>query len=354
MTRGSGLQRRCVVTVAIAGATLLTLSGAAVAAGVGQHDVTRVEGAKGTVADLVEIKTNGPAEATTGIVSIAPGGHTAWHHHPGPHIVTVKAGTVRVYETDCTFKSYSTGQGFFDPGHTDHPHIHTAHNAEATGDAVLAITDIREADKRLTIAADPKPASCFASAANGTGTLDVTRTEDAKATVADLFEITTKAAAEAVTGHVSIGPGGHTAWHHHPGPHIVMVKAGTVRVYETDCTFKTYSAGQGFYDPGHTDHPHVHTAHNAEAAGDAVLAITDIRETDKRLTVVATPEPASCFAAAAAAPAPASPPASASEAVGSALLPRTGVAGPSGLLATVGLSLGAAGATARILARRRR
>ena len=341
------------MALAMAALTPFTLSAAAVASGVGQHEVARVEDAKAAMTDLVEIKMKGPAEVTTGVVSIAPGGHTAWHHHPGPHIVMVKSGTVRVYETDCTFKTYSAGQGFYDPGRTDHPHIHTAHNAETTGDAVLAITDIREADKRLTINTDPQPASCFASAANGTGALGVIRTEDAKGTVSDVVDVTTKGAVEAVMGHISIAAGGHTAWHHHPGPHIVVVKTGTLRVYETDCTFKTYSAGQGFYDPGHTDHPHIHTAHNAEATGDAVLAITDIREADKRLAIMTDPQPASCFAAAGA-PAPATLPASASEAAGSTTLPRTGAAGPPGLVAALGLGLVGAGATVRLLTRRHR
>lgn len=183
--------------------------------------------------------------------------------------------------------------------------------------------------------------------ASGSGQHEVTRVEDAKATVADLIEIQTKGAAEATTGNISITPGGHTAWHHHPGPHIVMVKAGTVRVYETDCTFKTYAAGQGFYDPGDVVHPHIHTAHNAEASGNVELAITDIREDDKRLTVVTNPpEPASCFAAAV--------PASAAVAPGPATqLPRTGGAGPPGLLAALGLSLVGAGAAACAVARRR-
>ncbi|MEW6473930.1 MAG: cupin domain-containing protein [Actinomycetota bacterium] len=341
------LQRNWVMAMAMAG-VMLFHSPAVFAGGVGQHDVARVEAAKAGVADLVDTKTNGPAEVTTGFVSIAPGGHTPWHYHPGPHLVMVKSGTVRVYETDCTFKTYAAGQGFYDAGPTDRPHIHTAYNAEAAGDAVLAITDIRNDDKRLTIAADPRPGSCFASTANGIGNLGVTRTEDAKGTVADGVAVATKTATEAVLGHISIGPGGHTAWHHHPGPHLVVVKSGTVRVYETDCTFKTYAAGQGFYDPGATDHPHIHAAYNPQATGEAVLAVTDLRETDKRLAIATEPQPASCFAAAGAAAAPALP-ASASEATGSATLPRTGAGGPPLALAVLGLGLVAVGAAARLL-----
>ena len=77
--------------------------------------------------------------------------------------------------------------------------------------------------------------------------------------------------------------------------------------------------------PSHTDHPHIHTAHTPEASGDAVLAVTDIREADKRLTVAA------------------------SEATGSAILPRTGAAQQPGVLALLALGFVGAGTIARLL-----
>ncbi len=52
-----------------------------------------------------------------------------------------------------------------------------------------------------------------------------------------------------------ISPGGHTGWHSHPGPVVVLVKAGevTLTVAGDPCTVRTYSAGQSFVD-GPNDH----------------------------------------------------------------------------------------------------
>ncbi len=304
---------------ALVAATILMVSGLALASGSGQHDVTRVEDAKAALADGVHVKTANASDVITSQTTIAPGGHTAWHYHPGPHIVQVKAGTVRVYQTDCSSKTYTAGQGFFDPGHTAPPMVHIGHNPEAT-DAVLVATDIRETDKRPAVVVDPQPNACFASSMNGVGQLGVTRVEHAKGTIADAVDSAVDGASEVFTGLLTIAPGGHTAWHHHPGPHIVTIKAGTVRVYRTDCTFKTYSAGQAFFDPGLTAPPFIHVGHNTEATGNAELLITDIRSAagDKRLAVNTEAQPASCVTAAATtnpAPAPAPEPATS--------LPRT-------------------------------
>jgi len=65
-------------------------------------------------------------------------------------------------------------------------------------------------------------------------------------------------AKETVMQQIVIAPGGHTGWHSHPGPGVVLVKAGVVTFYQVsgeggECTRRTYSAGQAFFDggPGH-------------------------------------------------------------------------------------------------------
>ena len=65
-------------------------------------------------------------------------------------------------------------------------------------------------------------------------------------------------ARETVMQQIVIAPGGHTGWHSHPGPGVVLVKAGVVTFYQVsgevgECTSRTYSAGQAFFDggPGH-------------------------------------------------------------------------------------------------------
>jgi quercetin dioxygenase-like cupin family protein len=61
----------------------------------------------------------------------------------------------------------------------------------------------------------------------------------------------------------TVEPGGHSGWHTHPGPSLVLVKAGTATVYDGGdpaCTPARYPAGTGFVDVGGG---HVHLVRNA-------------------------------------------------------------------------------------------
>jgi|SRR5215211_4167413 len=67
---------------------------------------------------------------------------------------------------------------------------------------------------------------------------------------------------ETVMQQIVIGPGGSTGWHSHPGPVVVLIKAGSLTFYSSEdptCTPHTYSAGQAFIDRGQG---HVHLARN--------------------------------------------------------------------------------------------
>ena len=78
-------------------------------------------------------------------------------------------------------------------------------------------------------------------------------------------------ARETVMQQVIIGPNGHTGWHSHPGPVVVLIKAGEMSFYDGDdptCTVRTYTAGQAFVDSGQG---HVHIARNE--SGSANLEI---------------------------------------------------------------------------------
>lgn len=69
-------------------------------------------------------------------LTILAGGHTGWHSHPGPVLVTVKSGTFRYQEEDCSFRDYTTGQTVVDAGGG---HVHIGRNVGA-GDLDLVIT----------------------------------------------------------------------------------------------------------------------------------------------------------------------------------------------------------------------
>ncbi|MGH9223110.1 MAG: hypothetical protein ACRD2W_04850 [Acidimicrobiales bacterium] len=113
------------------------------------------------VDDPININTRRGTQVTTTRLSVAAGGHTAWHYHPGPHVVAVTAGTVTIYETDCTKRGiFTAGAGFFDPGSAKPRRIHTLYNP---GPAVaeVVVTDFRDDGRALTVPVDPQPADCW-------------------------------------------------------------------------------------------------------------------------------------------------------------------------------------------------
>ena len=72
-------------------------------------------------------------------------------------------------------------------------------------------------------------------------------------------------AADTVVQEIAIAPGGHTGWHSHPGPVVVLIKSGTMSFYDADdptCSVRSYTAGQAFVDSGQG---HVHIARNESA-----------------------------------------------------------------------------------------
>jgi quercetin dioxygenase-like cupin family protein len=76
----------------------------------------------------VMIKTRGLSDAYVVRNSIAPGGNTGWHSHPGPVFVLVTAGTATNYDADdptLTPTVYRAGTGFVDAGGG---HVHIVRN----------------------------------------------------------------------------------------------------------------------------------------------------------------------------------------------------------------------------------
>jgi quercetin dioxygenase-like cupin family protein len=74
--------------------------------------------------------------------------------------------------------------------------------------------------------------------------------------------ISVKRSEDTVIQQVIIAPAGHTGWHTHPGPVVVLIMSGTLSFYDGEdptCTARTYSAGEAFVDSGQG---HVHIARN--------------------------------------------------------------------------------------------
>jgi Cupin domain len=122
----------------VAGAFLIT--GAALATpgiGVLPAPFTEVK-TRGTLAEElnvhsqsgIKLKTRAPIDVVTQSISLAPGGTTGWHGHPGPVLVTIKAGELTIYYAGeaCHGITYGPGDTFIDRG----DRVHTARNEGAT------------------------------------------------------------------------------------------------------------------------------------------------------------------------------------------------------------------------------
>lgn len=77
---------------------------------------------------LVVSNEPGAGEVVVQEITIAPGGTTGWHSHPGPVVVVVRSGALTYVTADdgvCADRRYPAGTSFIDPGHGN---AHTAYN----------------------------------------------------------------------------------------------------------------------------------------------------------------------------------------------------------------------------------
>jgi quercetin dioxygenase-like cupin family protein len=56
-----------------------------------------------------------------------------------------------------------------------------------------------------------------------------------------------------VVANIAVAPHGHSGWHYHPGPVLVVVKTGTITFYmgnDPTCTAQVHPAGTAFIEEG--------------------------------------------------------------------------------------------------------
>jgi quercetin dioxygenase-like cupin family protein len=100
----------------------------------------------------------GDTDVFTQKIEIGPGGHTGWHSHPGPVLVTIAAGTMTLYQGDdptCSPRTVGVGETFIDPGGGN---VHIARN-EGAATLVLYATYLlpSAAGPRIDV---PDPGNC--------------------------------------------------------------------------------------------------------------------------------------------------------------------------------------------------
>ena len=105
----------------------------------------------------IHLDTNGPSDIITQNLTLLPGGSSGWHNHPGPAILSVKAGTLTFYEGNdpgCAPHVFSAGTGLVERG----GEVHIARN-EGANALTLDVTYIvpRDAPQRID---EPSPGNC--------------------------------------------------------------------------------------------------------------------------------------------------------------------------------------------------
>jgi quercetin dioxygenase-like cupin family protein len=103
----------------------------------------------------VDIDTKGDSDVYVVSNVIAPGGHTGWHTHPGPSLITVKSGTITAYDGDdpaCSPTVYTAGQGFVDPGDG---HVHILRNEGTVPVETIAVQLVVDGGTRRIDVPDP-------------------------------------------------------------------------------------------------------------------------------------------------------------------------------------------------------
>jgi quercetin dioxygenase-like cupin family protein len=109
------------IVLAAVGAALVT--GIAVATPGSGASATTL--ARGHATEKVKTRGDQPYDVVVQQITIAPGGHTGWHTHPGNAIAVIKSGALTIYDGDdrsCAPRTYNVGDTYVDPGH-GHTHI---------------------------------------------------------------------------------------------------------------------------------------------------------------------------------------------------------------------------------------
>jgi quercetin dioxygenase-like cupin family protein len=107
-------------------------------------------------------------------------------------------------------------------------------------------------------------------AALATPGLFITNTPIARGTSADQFKIKlqdSSSPGDAAIVQITQEPGGHSGWHAHPGPAVVIVKSGELTLDQAKgCSSATYTAGQVAIEP-------MEVVHRARNSGTGTLEL---------------------------------------------------------------------------------
>jgi quercetin dioxygenase-like cupin family protein len=116
---------RRIAAVAVLVVAVLGL-GVAAAIATPPRDSTRTDIARAAMRTAADVHVEQGKETTVHHVTIAPGGSSGWHTHPGAGMFLVMSGTLTNYGLDgpaCQGVEVPAGQAYFAPPHAHHPHL---------------------------------------------------------------------------------------------------------------------------------------------------------------------------------------------------------------------------------------
>lgn len=150
--------RRAIVLIALASVAAAALTGIAVATPGSGASATVL--ARGLATEKVKTRGNQPYDVVVQQLTIAPGGHTGWHTHPGTAVAVIKAGALTIYDADdpsCSPRRFGAGDAYVDPGYG---HVHLGRN-EGTAPLEIVVTyvDVPAGGGPVRIDA-PDPGNC--------------------------------------------------------------------------------------------------------------------------------------------------------------------------------------------------
>ncbi len=144
-----GMWKIPAMAVMVVGLGLLTTAAQATPA----SGVTGTVLARGTMTDHVQLTTDGATDLIVRQITIAPGGSTGWHYHPGTLLGIVQKGTLTHTNAACQSVSYPAGQSLVEPGGSGAVHIGRNLGVEPVE---LYVTYVNPAGSQLAVDA-PNP-----------------------------------------------------------------------------------------------------------------------------------------------------------------------------------------------------
>jgi quercetin dioxygenase-like cupin family protein len=112
------------------------------------------------------------------------------------------------------------------------------------------------------------------------------------ASISHPYTIDVTKPADVIDAQATVPPGASFGWHYHRAAVVVVVKSGTLTLYDSadrTCTPQRYHAGQGFTEKPH----HVHLARN-EGRTKAVVLVTYLGLKHGVNPDVPAPSPGNC------------------------------------------------------------